>query len=215
MFGNFTRKRQQHLIPRATAIAALHQQMRQEFPGAAYLFARTLFNARGMLDDSSVPISQKVARIDEEIEWAKNRTKTVPGYSNASSDIEIAAMRFVLMLLEAAPQNDADYLFACAAFGEIARHGARYRAPNEQDARPPTFESAKRAFAKNGHKSLANCIQKIRTDSVSRGRDSASIDEDVWSIIAMYDLGAEIHSGRFPSIVKQLEGLSSRQEWGS
>jgi hypothetical protein len=123
-------------------------------------------------------------------------------------------MRFVLMLLQAAPQNDANYLFACAAFGEIARHGAGYRAPNEQDTRPPTFESAKRAFANNGHKSLADCIQKIRTDSVSTGRDSASTDEDVWSIIAMYDLGAEIHSGRFASMMKQLKWLSRRQEWG-
>jgi hypothetical protein len=203
MFDFFKRRRQQEKwLLQATKIGTIHQRMTSEVPAAAYLFARTLYNARDVLDDSSMTLARKIAHIDEEIQTS------IP-LSNADAGIGVIALRFTRMLLASQEHIDVGSFALSAAFGEIAPRGAQYREVDERDERSPTNEDARGILTKRGHECLAGLVQTVRAEVVSAGQNAAFANDDVWSLIAMFDLREEASSGRLAPFMRALEGSMS------
>lgn len=198
MLSYFRRKRQQqNWFAKGVQIAALHEQMATEVPAAAYLFARTLHNARHLLEESSLSLAQKISRVDEELRASRD-------LSNADGGIGILALQFIRMLLSSQEHADVGTMSLSATFGTIAQLGARYRTLDERDFVPPANEDARRILNRRGNNCIADLVQRVRTESETAGQSVDAVNDDVWSLLAMFDLRHEADSGRLAGLLKAL-----------
>jgi hypothetical protein len=198
VFDIFKRRQQEKWFMQGRAIKELHDQMRSDVPAAAYLFARTLYNSHPLIQDSSITLDQKIAVIESQI-----RSDAL--LNNADAGIPIIALRFIRTLLQAQRQVDIGSFALSGAFGAIAPSGAHYRELEERDQRPAVNEDARRILMKRGHQCLAELINAVRADTAAAAKDSSSADEDVWTLLAMYDLQEEAASGRLAPYLRGLE----------
>jgi hypothetical protein len=207
MFGIFSRRRQQERwATQGVRVAALHRKMREDTPAAAYLFARTLCNARPFISDHTVPLSQK-------IEHTKLQMRRDNSLDKIDDGIATIALQFIVVLLESQQHVELGSFALSGAFGEISTFGSRYRELNEQDRLPPDNEKARQVLMKNNHSCLADLISAMRADYVALRANASKAErvdveaenEAVWSMLAMFDLLKERSSGRLAPYRKALE----------
>jgi hypothetical protein len=92
--------------------------MRRDTPAAAYLFARTLYNARPFVENSKLNLHQKIGAIEKELYASEAST-------HADAGIPALALRFIRGMLEEVER--AGFGGLNTAFGEIVKYGERYR----------------------------------------------------------------------------------------
>jgi hypothetical protein len=205
MFGS-ERRQQERWFAQGVHVTAIHKKMRNEVPAAAYLFARTLKNACPLVLDRTIPLDQRIARVEQEM-------RSSISLKNAHAGIPLIAHRFMVTLLEAQRRIDVGSFALSGAFGEIAQFGAQYRDLHEADHLPPKTHDARRALAKGGYRCLGELINTVRDEyavlranpSTATGADSVAENETVWTLLAAYDLRDEVLSGRLAPHLRAIE----------
>jgi hypothetical protein len=177
-------------------IAVAFERLRQVAPGAAYLFARTLANARSFVDDQTVPKSRKIEAIQAQISAdaaAKNPDAGIPNL----------AMTFIRRLLEAEGPDRVGHL---TAFADIAKAGEAYRALEPRDRQPPVDEGSRGILAKQGRTCIAEVVDAVMAECQEMAGDRTRALDDTATMLALFDLREEVSSGRLQSV---LPGLRS------
>jgi hypothetical protein len=155
-------------------LAAIHEAMRRDTPAAAYLFARTLYNARPCVENSKLRLHQKIGVIEKELCASEASTQ-------ADAGILALALRFIRGTLEEVER--AGFGGLNTAFGEVVKYGERYRELSEHDHRPPESRDARAILEKSGYECLAELVRAVRTGYAGmESGDNASADEDVWTL---------------------------------
>ncbi|MCB1474930.1 MAG: hypothetical protein H6883_14380 [Rhodobiaceae bacterium] len=169
--------------------------LRADCPGAAFIFARTLHNARAVVDRDDLTVQQKIRDIDKEI----GRARMV---SSSDGGITVMGLQTVRRML-AASEEQPDQAFAYhAVFETIARHGAAYREMQAEDEATPTIPGVARTLGK--HKSPADLVRSVEADytrmtasaedAEARERLQRQLEIDRWTLLAMFDLRQEAQS---------------------
>ena len=201
MLGFFKRRRVARVgrgMIAGAELAAAFELLRLAAPAAAYLFARTLVNARPLLDDKTMTWREKIRTLDAEIAHLKADGERADG------GISILALRFIQTLF-AAMQRDAESSYGyCAAFGDIAKHSESYRGVEPRDRLPPSDQCARAALAKQGHTCVADVINAVIAECREKGHDLSEVDEPKQTILALYDLRDEASSGRLLPRIKDV-----------
>jgi hypothetical protein len=198
MFGLFKKRNKldDRWFVMGVQVAAIHERMRAETPGAAYIFANTLHSARALIDNDGLSIDQKIAEIRKELALSR-----AANTSNADCGTSILALQFVVELLEAMRLNDVGMMAMSAAFGEIAKNGTSYRNIGDRDEHPPVSNSAKEILAKSEGRCLAELVNRIHRDHENQGTDPRDV---VWSITALFDIRDEIECGQLGSYLAKM-----------
>jgi hypothetical protein len=197
-------------IARETAVSALiaiaFDSLRTRAPGAAYLFARTLVNARPLIDDLTIPKTKKIKMVQDEIdESAKLNTGDASLGVNTSTVFPFLALKFVLRLLEVAERDvDASLGHSCA-FGEIAKAGEHYRDLEPRDRQPPPDAGSQALLARQAHTCVGEVVDAVIADFEKMNYDRGRAAEDIAMLLAMYDLRGEAASGRLNAELQALE----------
>jgi hypothetical protein len=205
--------------PLGAAIQVAFDDLQQECPGAAYIFARCLNNAREILDNSDISRPEKIEVIERQISDAAPVTHTDAGLS-------ILGMKFVLLILDAEQDDIEGSLMYSVAFRGIAQFGECYREICDEDRLPPKSDNTKELLKSIGQSCLADVVAEIEDDfkelvakhegaSAKQGdEDIRPIlalhdrrDEDIWSFIALYDLRDEAAFGSLEPRIRQLRNL--------
>jgi hypothetical protein len=198
MFDLFRKRRRERAIIAGAELAASFEALRLAVPAAAYLFARTLVNARPLLDDETMTLREKIDVIDAETEQLKADGE------RADAGISILAMRFIQVLLAEEQQDAASSFGYSAAFGDIAKHGESYRDVQPRDRLPPSDTVARTILAKQGRTCVAEVIDTLITECRDKGHDLTEIDEPKQTLLALFDLRDEASSGRLLSRLKDI-----------
>ena len=192
LFDFLRRRSRERKMAAGAELAASFEAMRLAAPAAAYYFARTLFNARPLVDDETKTWREKIGAIDAEIE--ENEAADA---DEVDSIIVIVALQFIQILL-AAEQRDVVSSFGySAAFGDIVKHGEHYRDVEPRDRLPPSNDINRRVLADLGSTCVAERIDRLIAQCRDGKRDLTEIDEPKQRILALFDLQDEIDSGRW------------------
>lgn len=227
MFGR-KRRQQERWFAQGMYIVATHRKMRNDVPAAAYLFARTLYNARPFIFDRTISLDQQIARVEEGMQEhaqieQETKMRSSASLNNVDLGISLLAQRFTLSLLEAQRYIDAGSLALNYAFSEIVKFGAQYRELRDADYLPHKNQDVLRILAKQGHHCVAEVINAVRDDyaamrsnpSTAANADLGEENEDVWSLIAFFDLRDEALSGLLAPHLRNIEaavaGMSVRR----
>lgn len=182
--------------------------LRGNCPGAAFIFARTLHNARAVVDREDLSIAEKIREIDKEI----GRARMV---SSSDGGITLMGLRVIRRMLGAS-QDEPDQAFAYhAVFETIARHGAAYRDLRETDEETPTFPGAARTLGKHG--SPADLVRSVEADyermfasaedADAREKLQRQLESDRWTLLAMFDLRKEAESREIDAAMGRMRVL--------
>ena len=186
MFGLFNpRRRLQDLLARLELSKELNRLCR-DAPGATYLFARTLLNARPLLDDENRSRRKKIKALGAEMTQIEATRSDL-----ADAGVSILALSFLQTLLAA--KEPIGYRFI---YEEISRFGQRYRELEPRDRLPPDDETSRAILAKRGYSCVGDVVDAVEAECIQKGYDLSDAEEDVQRILALYDLRDEASSGR-------------------
>jgi len=207
MFDWFIKKSKYNIenAPSPALIEDTFSTLRKNCPGAAFIFARTLHNARKVVDREDMPMRQKIYSIDKEI--GRNRM-----VARADGGVTLMALRLVRKLLDISqnvPDLAPEYY---AAFESIAKQGERYRELTPADKRMPTFPGAHQILGK--HRCPADFVRAIQKEydgllASAEGEEEAArlrnqFDTDRWTLLAMIDLRIEAQSKEIDEAMGQM-----------
>lgn len=198
MFGLFKNRFRWREISAGAEIGAAFEPLHRDAPGAAYLFARTLVNARPLLDDLTLSAKQKVEAIQAEID-ASNEP------SRPHERICALAMKMTRRLVELAERDVVASSGYLAAFRRITSAGEQYRSLEPRDHQPPEDQGSREILARQGRTCVAEVIDAIVTESENESHDRQRTAEDIATVLALFDLRAEAYSGRLQSVLPALE----------
>jgi hypothetical protein len=208
MFGLFKKRNREREHAAGAQIAASFELLRREAPGAAYLFARTLANARSLVDDPTMSHLQKIAAIQAEIDATNDEAR------NADAGIGELAQRFIQRLLDVEKRDVIASYGHSLAFGNIARVGEQYRAIEPRDRRPPANEGSRTILAKQGRTCVGEVVDAILAERQEKGGDQDEPNEDIATILALFDLREEASSGRLQPRLRALAAAIGRLSSG-
>jgi hypothetical protein len=178
MFGLFKMRDRERDLAAGAEIAASFELLRREAPGAAYLFARTLANARALVDHPSMSNRQKITAIQAEM-YAINEEAR-----NADAGIGELAQRFIERLLGVAERDAIASYGYSVAFSDIAKAGDRYRSLEPRDRRPPADDGSRAILTKQGRTCVGDVVDAILAERRERDGDQGQASEDVATILA-------------------------------
>lgn len=198
MFGIFKNKARQHGIAAGVQIAAAFELLRREAPAAAYLFARTLFNARPLLEDESKSNDEKIRALNIEI-------KESSATSGTDAGVPGLAIRFLQSYFTLAEQDAISSYGYTMAYSDIVKYGERYRESEPRDRLPPDDEGSRAVLAKSGHACVGDLIDAVVAEREEKNLDFSEMDESIQTLLATFDMREEASSGRLLSGLKGLE----------
>lgn len=198
MFGLLKNGKREQEFAAGVRVAAAFELLLRDAPGAAYLFARTLVNARPFIEDSTIPSSRKIEAIQAQID---EPTKA----SGADAGLGVLAMKFIRHLLEVAEGDVIASFGHSAAFGEIAKAGEQYRTIEPRDHQPPSDEGSRRILAKQVRICVAELADGVMAECEEMSGDRKRAEEDIATLLACFDLREEARSGRLQSTLPALE----------
>ncbi|MGA8689696.1 MAG: hypothetical protein WB662_07260 [Methyloceanibacter sp.] len=175
MFGLFNpRRRLQDLLARLELSKELNRLYR-DAPGAAYLFARALVDARPLLDDESQSRRKKIRTVSAEIAQIE-ATRS----DRADAGVSILALCFLKALLAA--KEPIGYRFILE---EVSQYGQRYRQLEPRDRIPPDDETSRAILAKRGYSCVGDVVDAVEAECLQEGHDLSEAPGDIQTILAL------------------------------
>jgi hypothetical protein len=194
MFG-FGKKKAAGEFLAATGLWGAFDEMQQECPGAAYIFARTMYNGQAIVN-SRTPEANKRQTLDRAI------AEAVP-HARADGGVSILAMR--AMRQAAAARDPAARTTFFETFAAIARHGRTYRELEDRDFLTPPDPEDDNLINGMGADCLGGVVEILERDGEASGQKPAEIQESIDTIVATYDIRGEIRSGLLPVHIRHVE----------
>lgn len=179
----------------AAGIPIAFDKMRKDCPAAAYIFARTMFNARPLLSGGVSDVSRR-QQLDKAIAETRPHVK-------ADAGVSLLALQ---VLRQAADATDAAarsaYFNACESIGE---HGRRYRDLDEMDYEIPLDEDDEELVRSMGGESIGHCIDDLEDNM--KDASAEEINEAADTILATFEIRQEVRDGSLAVHIRFLKEL--------
>lgn len=203
MFDIFgTNRRRQDKLMAVLELNAQFKNMQKVVPAAAWFFARSLLNSKQLLVEK---ISTK-AMIGH-LKTAIN-SKSAEISTRADGGMWVCAMEFLISYFRSMEKNE-NLMAYQDVMSEIAKGGESYRELSEKDFKPPLDEFSRNMFQNDGIFSLAELVQKIKTEGNSNGIAENTVNESVMTIMAAHDIREENSCHvLYPEIIRLKEIIS-------
>lgn len=197
------RQRQNRLFA-AAELEAEFEQLKQDAPAGAYLFARSIYTVRDYLRGGD-KISLLIQSLKVEISASSELANKLDG------GLSVLAQQYAVAYLT----KEFNFLLHKSTFDRIADSGNRYRDLLARDSVPPVNADARKVLAKRGNTCLLDLINNIATErdeliSASPEKQhqyAADFEETKQNLIAWYDVREEAASGKLGPHITNLRNI--------
>ncbi|WP_192356325.1 hypothetical protein [Mesorhizobium mediterraneum] len=178
--------------------------LQADAPAAAWLFARTIFNASNSILASRETPAKLVAELETERELSLGSTSKADGGLGALSlSVLIAFLR--------SRERQENEIPIDIAIRDIGKCGKHYRDLQASDSEPPADETLRDILHKSGHSCPAETIAAIKRDYEKLSTaDPESFHEAVQTTLASFDIRGEAKSGRLLPHINRLRDIVAR-----
>jgi hypothetical protein len=193
MIFGFGRKKSAGDFLAAAGIYQAFERLQRDCPGAGYIFARAITNARPLLG-AGMSDHRRRAEIDRAI-------KAATPHSRADGGMSLLALQ---VLQQAAASTDeaarSTYFSSCE---KISEHGRKYREIDENDYEIPLDLDDAALVKRMGGESLGHCIELLEIEA--KGTSLSELQETIDTLVATYDIRDEIRSGALPPHIRNIQ----------
>jgi hypothetical protein len=189
MFGWFRRRKLDDMW--AAGVPAVFKSMKAECPGAAFLFARTIYNyqeSKAALEKAAI-----IQQIENEMTWLRS----VPSTGNKACYLGVRFVKACAISLRS--HDELVRMLTSSAVSEITPFAETYRNLEPRDYQSPTSEIVRLSLEKRGRKCVADAIEAVVAEYEERGLlihpGSPSCSEAVETLLANYDASSEWENG--------------------
>lgn len=195
MIFGFGKKKAAGEFLAAAGLWGAFEKMALECPGAAYIFARTMFNGQRLLQ-SGTPDRGKKEALDRAI------AESLP-HARADGDVSLLALRAMRQAIATSDQAARTTFFE--TFTAIAKHGRQYRELENVDFLTPQDPDDDQLINGMGADSLGGVVEILEKVGEANNLKPDQIQESIDTIVATYDIRGEIRTGKLPVHVRHVE----------
>jgi len=194
-------RRDRRRLKAAVDLIVAFERMRRHAPAAAYLFGRTLHEARASLLDDHSPREEKIALVESEI------ARAAPAGAAPDAGLSLLALRLVRALLIAQGERPGRQLAGLGLIDglvrDIASHGAGgHRGIEERDRLSPDDDGVRAMLLVGPWTCVAQMAEAVGRSN-GDGSAPAPLRADV--ALAMCDVRQEASLGRLASSLDALD----------
>ncbi|MFD1941456.1 hypothetical protein [Paradevosia shaoguanensis] len=186
MFG-FGRKKREGEFLAAAGLWPAYENLAASCPGAAYVYARTVYKLLGPLSETRWSDSERRMMLRKQAEETDKTRRSDGGMAHMA----------VLTILQMYSWSDAT---ARGVLGEalfkIAQSGIFYRSLTTHDTQAPSDPKDRELLGRNGSKSLSDWVSILHDEMDRSGVGEAERRDEINMIVACWDIRAEIRSGK-------------------
>lgn len=202
----FKKRKRLKRFASAQEIHVAFDQLRQKCPGAAYIFARTLYNGSDMIEDTETPASQKITHIDAQIVEAK-------ATSGADSGVGILGMRFTRLLIKFMNEDVESSIWFSGVYVQISEQGKTYRGLRTTDSLVSKVKTSRKILEAGGHESVADLITAIRQEAAElilkkperKAELVVEYKETVMTFLALFDMREEAEEQNLFPLINEID----------